>query len=267
MLSAITLETSLQAVTILVSIGTLLSSAEYLALWRQFSPGGLFGGNVTALAHTWTAAGRAGRTFSLLFSSPGFVLLAAARLFSSALLIVLAQDAVSRPAVLLILFLTSLALHLRCFYGLDGADQMSLFVVGALLAASLARGHDIRIACLWLIAAQACLAYFVSGTAKLLSSDWRRGYALLGVLTTRIYGNQRLYHFFLPRRRLAMAIAWMLMCWEAGFPLLLFGNSRLAILILCGGVLFHLSTALVMGLNTFFWAFVATFPALLYCVL
>jgi hypothetical protein len=31
------------------------------------------------------------------------------------------------------------------------------------------------------------------------------------------------------------------------------------------GALFHLLNAFMMGLNKFFWAFVSTYPALIYC--
>jgi hypothetical protein len=33
--------------------------------------------------------------------------------------------------------------------------------------------------------------------------------------------------------------------------------------IFCAGI-FHASTAIVMGLNTFFWAFLATYPAVFF---
>ena len=31
------------------------------------------------------------------------------------------------------------------------------------------------------------------------------------------------------------------------------------------GLLFHMFNAFVMGLNKFFWAFLSTYPAILYC--
>ena len=38
----------------------------------------------------------------------------------------------------------------------------------------------------------------------------------------------------------------------------------LLILFLAWGVVFHIANAFTMGLNTFFWSFLATYPALLY---
>ena len=34
---------------------------------------------------------------------------------------------------------------------------------------------------------------------------------------------------------------------------------------LAGGLLFHVASAVLMGLNTFLWAFGATYPAVFYC--
>jgi hypothetical protein len=31
------------------------------------------------------------------------------------------------------------------------------------------------------------------------------------------------------------------------------------------GILFHVANAVIMGLNTFVWAFVETYPAILFC--
>jgi hypothetical protein len=44
----------------------------------------------------------------------------------------------------------------------------------------------------------------------------------------------------------------------------LFLPPRACILVLCFGVSFHLGIAMVLGLNTFFWSFVAAYPAILW---
>ena len=60
-------------------------------------------------------------------------------------------------------------------------------------------------------------------------------------------------------------MAWSLILWESCFPLLLVAPRPLAILFLLMGIAFHGGAALFMGLNTFFWTFVATYPAVIHC--
>jgi hypothetical protein len=54
------------------------------------------------------------------------------------------------------------------------------------------------------------------------------------------------------------------MVFECALPLLVFAGVRPCLLFIAAGMLFHFSTAIFMGLNDFFWSFVATYPALLF---
>jgi len=47
-------------------------------------------------------------------------------------------------------------------------------------------------------------------------------------------------------------------------PLGVLTGPKPTLLFLVSGVLFHLSIAVAMGLNTFFWAFTSPFPAVYY---
>jgi hypothetical protein len=261
----ITAEQALRAVTALVSVGTLLASLEFLALPRGLGKGGLLDWSVLALRHRWTVSGWTGRAMERLFAPSWFACLMAGRALASALLIVWGWDGAVRPVLLLLLLVSSLCIHLRSSYGLDGADQMSLFLIACLFGASLGTSAA-QAYCLWLIALQASLAYLVSGLAKLLSKDWQKGGALIGVMGTAIYGNQTVYQVMLSRPPLRTLASWLVMVWEAAFPAALLLPAESAAWVLGAGVVFHLSTAVVMGLNTFFWAFVASYPALFFCI-
>jgi len=52
---------------------------------------------------------------------------------------------------------------------------------------------------------------------------------------------------------------------ECSFPLAIVVGSPPCLALVAWGVLFHLMNAVVMGLNSFFWAFVATCPPAIYC--
>jgi len=124
-------------------------------------------------------------------------------------------------------------------------------------------GPDLAEVSLLFVAGQACLAYSTSGIAKLVSPVWRREDPLLGILATTAYGSPRSYRVLasLPSRwRQLSTLTVVLM--ESSFPVMLLGSKWVLVVYLCWGVVFHAVNAGVMGLNSFFWSFLATYPAL-----
>ncbi len=117
---------------------------------------------------------------------------------------------------------------------------------------------------LWWVTLQLITSYFMSGWVKLKHRGWRNGTALPLFLETGIYGPLSPSS---PWRQpaLARAVAWGFILWEGLFALV-FLDIRLA-WVGCGlGLLFHLLVFWYFGLNRFFWAWLATYPALLYAV-
>jgi hypothetical protein len=122
-------------------------------------------------------------------------------------------------------------------------------------------------ASLWFIAIQGCLSYFVAGIAKVISPVWRSGEAVRRILGTRTYGSRRSASLVSGRDGVCVALSWLVMLFECTFPLALaFGITGFAIFAVLG-IFFHITNAVIMGLNTFVWAFVATYPAILFCAL
>jgi hypothetical protein len=155
---------------------------------------------------------------------------------------------------------------LRTSYGQDGADQMSYIVyTGMAIAVSL--GSDVaKEVFLWFVALQACLSYGVAGVAKAISKGWWNGSYLTGICCTHIYGSTGIGELLSHRRFLAKTLARMVIIWECFFPIVLLVPKPIALLILISGVSFHLMNGYVMGLNTFIWSFISTYPAILYCI-
>ena len=60
-------------------------------------------------------------------------------------------------------------------------------------------------------------------------------------------------------------ISWVFILWEGLFGLV-FLDVRLAWLACASGVVFHFMVFRYFGLNRFFWAWLATYPALIYTV-
>lgn len=168
----------------------------------------------------------------------------------------------------LLLFAMALLLLLRwrgAFNG--GSDFMTLVgLTGLLLAHVLGLFTDPAKAwhvALWYAAVQSLSSYFVSGWVKLMRPEWRSGRAMTVFLDNGVYGplpDHSVYRW----PRLAMLCSWSFTLWEGLFPLALL-DFRLALVFCAIAAVFHFLVFWFFGLNRFFWAWLSTFPAILYC--
>jgi hypothetical protein len=117
---------------------------------------------------------------------------------------------------------------------------------------------------LWFIAAQASLAYCAAGVFKFKSRPWRDGTALRTLMSLPPYGHPPLGDWLRRHPRWALAISWSTIGWEVSFPLALVAPAWGLVAVLAAGALFHLACAYAMGLNTYFWSFVAAYPAIVF---
>lgn len=147
-----------------------------------------------------------------------------------------------------------------------GSDYMTIIVLAAVFSANeFGQAHPRWIAVsLGYVGLQTCLSYFVAGTAKLRQSEWRNGRALTGFLRSSYYGVPEWIggqNGLLKRSGWARLGSWGILVFECLFPLSLFNPSVCLIMIgLALGFQF-LNTA-IFGLNRFFWAWGAAYPAL-----
>jgi len=148
---------------------------------------------------------------------------------------------------------------------LDGSDQMAAFVFSALAIARLTPTSAVASTLLWVVALQGCLAYLTAGVAKLISPIWRSGAAVPGITSTRMYGSVMAVRLVKGRPWLWMALAWSVILAECVFPASLAAPIPVALALLAGGITFHIMSGVVMGLNTFIWSFLSTYPAILWC--
>lgn len=167
-----------------------------------------------------------------------------------------------------VLFVMALLLLLRwrgAFNG--GSDFMTLVGLSGLLLAHLVGAiSDESVgwqAGFWYISLQTVSSYFVSGWVKLLRAEWRSGQAMTLFLDTGVYGPLVQNSIF-RNPQVARLCAWSFTLWEGCFPLALL-DVRLA-LVFCGvASLFHFLVFWFFGLNRFFWAWLSSFPAVVYC--
>jgi|SRR5579875_123151 len=254
------------ATVLLASIGALLSSAEYLVIRQEFKPEGVYSWKVMSSRPVYVLHSAFLRRIDFLFGYRGSIAVHALRVLCCLWLpAAIATHAPGGIPLLLILAISSIVLSFRNIIGTDGADQMSLLIFVALAISAPSSDSFVRNAGLVFIAGQSILSYVVSGVAKALSPKWRSGVALQQIVNTRTYGMEPVARWLTRAPRwLNQALCWAVIVIETGFFLVVFLPSPWLFFFLVWGMLFHVSNAVVMGLNNFFWSFTATYPSIIF---
>ncbi|WP_292811855.1 hypothetical protein [Microbacterium sp.] len=230
----------------IAAVGVLVGALEQWHIRERFAAGGVLGPPPAARSDV--------RSRMLL-------LLVAAQVIAA--LIVITVGVASPPGwvalCLLVIAFTSLRVLRRV--GGDGAEQMASIVLIATALVAPAFPGDVRVAlAVAFIAAQAVLAYLTSGVAKFVSPVWRDGTGLRGILSTVDHGTPAIGRWLGRHPGLSVAASWATIGFECGFVLALVLPPPLAGAVLGVGLAFHAACAALMGLNSFLWAFPATYP-------
>jgi pimeloyl-ACP methyl ester carboxylesterase len=263
LLAAMNRSTILSATERLGTVAQIVSSAEYLVRERDREFGGA--NNWDTTKRTFHAKSpRLGRVLDVVARRDVTRATHVARIAAGlALWAPLPRPA--RTAANAVLSGSQLLLYARHLYGTDGADQVSFLVQTLTTVARLGNRRTAVVdACLWFIALQSVLSYTVSGWAKLPSETWRSGRALPGITRTVTYGEKSLWELFERHPKATRALAHAVLAMECAFPAAFIAKGRLAPALLAAAGSFHLVNARVMGLGRFFWAFVSTYPSVLY---
>lgn len=238
-----------------------LTSLEYIYLLPQFSDGGIFSWKIMKLSiHPRIVKTGVG----FLFNKTGISIIILTRLVISIYLFAAPlQPFTVYPVTILVA--TSLLLALRNAIGNDGTDQMSMIIGVTLLITFSSGDPTIASIGLYFIAAQSILAYVIAGIAKLLSPKWRSGLAVFQIMNTETYGYEKIATFLQRSSPLvSKLLSWNIMLFESSYFLVVLLPYPYFGVLMIWGILFHLFNAFVMGLNHFFWVFLATYPAIIY---
>jgi hypothetical protein len=252
---------AIRATECLFALSLTIQTLEYLRMGQATADAGLWSWQIQR-ADIPNAPVRA--VLDVLFQPQVHQLHLVLRLLGA---LVLAWQGASLPLIVF-LFAGNLLILIRwrgAFNG--GSDFLTLVVLtGLLIAQALGALGQVQLgwqAGFWYIAIQAITSYFMSGAVKLLRPEWRNGSAMTIFLNGAIYGPLSASH---PLRRpsLAMVGAWGFIVWEILFPLSLL-DPRLAAVFCAVAALFHFLVFWFFGLNRFFWAWLCSFPAMIWC--
>lgn len=230
----------------------LIQAAEFLALRAAWADRGVW---------AWPRLRTELKGPSILLSENGFLGLNLLRGVLGVALIVLPVHGVALG--LLVIHLLTLWRWRGSFNG--ASDSMNfILLIAATLTLSFEQVPDAARVCCWFVTFHLLLSYYRSGYFKLKSSAWRSGLALKAFLQSPRYQPLPPLERLLGVRILATGLSWGAMLFEIGFPLALLG-TKWAVPFMVLGALFHLFNIYALGLNRFFFAWLAAYPALYYC--
>jgi hypothetical protein len=264
----ITTDNVIRSILLISTMGVTLSTIEDLYRIDVFSEGGVLSWRVLNIKSKPIILRPFWKALDYIFEPSTFAKMLWLKLVASVSLVVVLLIHIS-PVVLAILtsfiLFSLLLLNFRTVLGLDGAHHMNIvvFTASTLFFIAPAESWASRF-CVVFIGAQAVLAYAVSGIAKLIGPSWRNGEAMAGIMSTKIYGHRALGKLFKNNPMLSTATGWSVMAFQCVFILTLFVDKETLSILLVLGTLFHVSTAVFMGLNGFVFSFVATYPAIIY---
>ncbi|WP_298422881.1 hypothetical protein [uncultured Kordia sp.] len=245
-------------------IGILISSLELLYNWKTYKDDALFSWKI--ISSTKTSQHKGIHDFlSFFLKYPNFLGILSVQVIAVLLTFILGNTL--ETLLIAIIIITTLLINYRSIYGQDGSDQMSSIILVTLFIYSIdPSNYMIANAGIWFICLQAILSYFTAGFYKAKGEKWTtKPNAVFLIFNTSTYGSKPIASVLKDNAPMTKLLTWSTVVIECTFPLVLITGYPGMIVFLGWGFAFHLMNALVMGLNSFFWAFIATYITIIYC--
>jgi hypothetical protein len=249
----------LQLVRWLLFLSLTISSLQNISNSPAFGPNGLFAWEFQKYAYreNWLESA----AFDIPFGQTGFVWLNLLRIG----LLAAGFTGQALPIVLPALLLVSAVIYLRAFLPMSGADQLNTILLFCLIPSTWFPSPAIRALSLCTIAGQVLICYFSNGLLKSQSRGWFDGSHLKALLQTGNYSRKWAARLAANKTQRAFRLPGsVIVLWELSAVVAPFLPATLLWIFLATGILFHLTIAFIMGLNTFFWSYISTYPAILF---
>jgi hypothetical protein len=249
------------------AVGSLLSAAELLSLREEFRETGLFAWRISRRMIARRYGETAARGLGLLMSYPIVLLIPAIQVLVS--LALCADQPASSAALALACGLVSACyavLTIGGVQGYNGGDAMGKIIF---LTAAIAFGINSKWSAplaLYFLTLQLCLSYLTPGAFRLFDRSWHSGRRLRGILRTEAFGRLTLWNFTRSRPWLFGLLSAGIVSFECTFLIAIVLPAPCLWYYLAAGTFFHVTNAIVMGLNTFVWTFVGLYPAVIWVV-
>jgi hypothetical protein len=257
-------EDTLRLILLIISPQLLISSLEALYNHSIYKKGQLLSwAYVKRNKKIFTLNPSVEKISDLLFSYPNSLFLIAAKLMLTVAMIFFVVNQKTFNAGIILTTSFTILISLRDTYSNNGSDQLTGIILIALSIVALRPNSEIvKYAAIFFIAFQSILSYATSGIYKLINAGWRNGENLRAILSTEVFGNRRIKKLMDKLPNSYILASFTIMFGEIFLSISFLLPPPLCLFVLATGVLFHLSVAIAMGLNTFLWTFVSTYPAI-----
>jgi hypothetical protein len=251
----------------LFAIGSIVWGIEYLSLREQFSNQAILSWDIGRLRYVWSSRLRPNSSFDLIFGRRAAIAFPVARIIIGVLLLIPAVPLPYYALGLGMAAIVSISWFLRTPQGQDGSDQIFLLVAVALACAYGFDSATMYAVASLFISLQLTICYVTAGLSKLISREWRSGVAITHVFRTYNYGSPWIFKLASGNKSIALSIAWFVIGFELLFPIVFLTPAPAKIALLTVPLIFHLGTAIFMGLNLFLVSFLSAYPLLILVLL
>ena len=240
------------------AIGFCISAMEQLVIKRvAFGAGGPFSEKLARVYGRGIGASPVlRRAFTIAFWT---------NLLGGILLVVFGANAVVAMPALIVCLVGQAIVRQRRVLASDGAEQMVTLILFAALLGLIAPNPSVTIVlAVWFIAAQAVLSYTAAGLTKLFAKKWRNGQAMPIIMGSEAHGRAFAARILDSNVWFGRLASWTVVAFECTFWVALIAPTPVTVAYLATGLAFHIGCAVIMGLNTFIWAFPATYLCVIY---
>lgn len=254
-------ELCIELTALIGTAGVLLDSFEILSVYGIYRDSCIFGWPLKHSLFRWWIPGT-GRILNYLYSYPVYRALLLLDIILC--LLVLLNYTNFFYLLIVIACIRILSTIRNGFAGSEAADHMLNMVLVCCCAFIILHETSSRYLIVYFIAAQAVLAYFSAGVVKAVKRRWIEGDTLRYILSTSLFRNSAFVKVLCSHPTIEKMICRSVVLFECCCPLLVFISVKGCLVFLSLGVIFHVSIAIVQGLNLFPFAFISTYPAILF---
>ena len=266
-MSNIEAESTLKLIAQIASIGIIINSFELLNRRHLFQNNSLFSWVLINKLRPSLARHRSvNRLINFCISYPNILWLIGIRLLSAFIILFFQNEYWLVSIAIWFLYLSGILIfNTRAIV----RTRYTVFLQVILVTLSLQRlspnSSTLEVACIWTIAIQCCLVYFENGLTKLKEANWRQGAVINNVLRNPLYKSSISRFSILEKSTFLKTVSWSVLIFETAFPISLLGGNASLIIFLGFGIAFHFINSWILGLGSFFWTFVAAYPAIIFC--
>lgn len=247
-------------IRILLSIAFILQSLEYLLIRNTFSDIGIW--KYKDIKNDFEIFPKfVQKTLDLLLNYKVFILIVFFRLLASCFYLFESSLLIS---ILLLIINLLIALRWRGTFN-GGSDYMAIIILTSLIIFSLSPNADFGKAAIYYLSFHLASSYFYAGLVKIRNREWRSGIALKEFMSLTIFKENIDLNKLFSNLSFNKMLSYFIILWELLFPLA-FLDKNIAIVMLTIGILFHLFNAYIIGINRFFYIWLAAYPVVFYYI-